>query len=183
MSRILISSLVGAIILFVFQAASWMALGIHDGSFKYAPGQDAVLTAMAENLEEGMYYLPYFDGTNMTQEEIHAAQQANAGKPWAILHYHGSMEMSMAGNMGYGFLIDFFVCLFISLVLVNINVTGFALRMFFVMALAALVALGGPLYQANWFKTPGHFLTGELIDILIGYFLAGLWMSWWTGRK
>ena len=65
----------------------------------------------------------------------------------------------------------------------NVNAGGFGTRMFFAMALAALVMLGGPLYDANWFKTPSHYLSGQLTDIVIGYALAGAWMSWCTGRK
>ena len=57
------------------------------------------------------------------------------------------------------------------------------MRMFFVLAMASLVILGGPLYEANWFGTPGHYLSGQLIDIIVGFGLAGAWMSWWTGRK
>ena len=183
MNKILISTLVGAIILFVFQASSWMFLGIHDHSFKYTPSQDSIMPVLSTHLEEGMYFLPFFDKATTSEEEQQKIHEANAGKPWAMITYHNEMEMDMGKTMGLGFLSDFLVCLLISLVLINIPASTFSMRMFLVMCLAALVMLGGPLYQANWFDTPTHYLSGELIDILGGYFLAGLWMSWWTGRN
>ena len=183
MTRVLISSLVGAIILFFFQAASWMVLDTHTDSFKYLPEQDEVMEVLNKHLEEGYYYMPYFDVNTTSQEEQQAFNEANTGKPWVMLQYHEKMEMSMAKNMGFGFLSCFFICLIISIVLVNVNADGFGVRMFFVLLLASLVVVGGPLYDANWFKTPGHFLSGQLIDIIVGYGLAGLWMAWWTGRK
>ena len=183
MSKVLVSALVGAVILFVFQAASWMGLGIHANSFKYLPEQDEVLEVMSKHMEEGNYYLPYFDPETTTSEEQMAFQEASAGKPWVMVQYHEKMEMNMAKNMGLGFLSDLITCLILSLVLINVNAPTFRLKMFFVMMLATLVMLGGPLMEANWFDTPKHYLFGAVADIFIGYFLAGLWMSWWTGRK
>ena len=105
MIRIFISALVGGIILFVFQAMSWMALGLHTDSFKYTPEQDKMLEALNDHLEEGVYYLPGVDKSVTSPEEEQAFHEANTGKPWVILQYHEKMEMSMANNMGFGFLI------------------------------------------------------------------------------
>lgn len=184
MLRIFVSALVGAIILFVFQALSWMMLNIHQDSFKYTPAQDEIMAMLNDqNLEEGLYYMPGVDKSVTTPEEEQAFHESNAGKPWVMLTYHEKMDMSMASNMGFGFLLSFLICLVISLVLVNVQADGFGVRMFFVLAMASLVVLGGPLTEANWFKTPNHYLSGQLLDVILGYGLAGLWMSWWTGRK
>lgn len=158
-----------------------MFLGIHDDSFKYTPAQDSIMSSL-DGLEEGMYFLPFFDKGTTSPEEQQKIHESNTGKPWAIISYHNEMEMDMTKTRLFGLLSDLLVCLIISLMLVNIPAATFGMRMFLVMSLAALVMIGGPLYQANWFSTPTHNLSGELLDIMIGYFLAGLWMSWWTGR-
>ena len=182
--KILVSALVGAVILFVYQAMSWMALGIHDESFRYTENQEAVMQCLNENLDEdAMYFLPFFDRETTTPEEQQKIHEGNAGKPWVIISYHQAQNNDMTGRMAYGFLSCFIICVIISMVLINIPTAGFGMRMFLVMSLGFLVMLGGPLYQANWFFTPSHNLTGELIDILLGYLLAGAWMSWWTGRS
>lgn len=183
MTKTLISASVGAIILFFFQAASWMVLDIHKESFKYLPEQAEVIEVLSQHMEEGYYYMPYFDVNTTSQEEQQAINEANTGKPWVMVQFHEKMEMNMARNMGFGFLSCFLICLIISLVLINVNIDGFGQRMFFVMLLAGLVMIGGPLYDANWFETPSHYLTGQLLDILLGYGLAGAWMAWFTGRK
>ena len=181
--RIFVSALVGAIILFVYQAMSWMALGIHNDSFKYTENQAAIMECLNENLdEEAMYFLPYFDMETTSDEEQQAMHEVKLGKPWAMITYHKEMSNDMTGMMGFGFLSCFLICLIISMVLINIPTASFGMRMFLVMSLGLLVMLGGPLYNANWFDTPSHNLSGDLIDILLGYLLAGAWMSWWTGR-
>ncbi len=59
MKKWIIGSLVGAIIVFAWQAASWTFLGIHAGEEKYTPAQDQILSTLASsNLEDGMYMLP-----------------------------------------------------------------------------------------------------------------------------
>lgn len=181
--RIFVSALVGAIILFVYQAMSWMALGIHNDSFKYTENQAAIMECLNENLdEEAMYFLPYFDMKTTSHEDQQKMHEANLGKPWAMITYHEAMSNDMGRKAGMGFVSCFLICLIISMVLINISTAGFAMRMFLVLSLGLLVMLGGPLYQANWFYTPSHNLSGELIDIFLGYLLAGAWMSWWTGR-
>jgi hypothetical protein len=35
----------------------------------------------------------------------------------------------------------------------------------------------------NWFSTPWHYLTGEILDQLIGALLLGLWLGFILGRK
>jgi hypothetical protein len=59
MKKWVIGSLVGAIIVFAWQAISWTFLGIHAGEEKYTPAQDQILSTLnAANLEDGMYMLP-----------------------------------------------------------------------------------------------------------------------------
>jgi uncharacterized membrane protein len=35
----------------------------------------------------------------------------------------------------------------------------------------------------NWYRFPLDFTLGSLIDNVAGWFLAGLVMAWWLGRR
>ncbi|RMD75958.1 MAG: hypothetical protein D6818_00920, partial [Bacteroidetes bacterium] len=93
MKNTLIASLVAALIAFVFQAMSWMVLPIHHNSFKYTPGQDAVIEALQAHLpEDGMYMIPMPDPATTTAEQQAEFNEAMVGKPWAIVNYHQAWD-------------------------------------------------------------------------------------------
>lgn len=184
MKNLIIGSLVAAIILFVFQALSWMALPIHDNALKYSPNQDAILSALNANLTEGgLYAIPNVPpGTS--QEEQAAFDQSMVGKPWAIVNYNTAYPGMMASQFIYGFLLNFFAAFVIAYV---ISACGdkfgtFGSKVMLVMGFALFLVLQGSLMMANWWATPWHYLSGEIIDHLIGWFLAGLWLAWYFSR-
>jgi hypothetical protein len=62
-----------AIIVFAWQAASWMFLGIHDSQMKYTAAQDQVMNTLSSSLtEDGMYFLPTHKpgASNQEQEDM-----------------------------------------------------------------------------------------------------------------
>jgi hypothetical protein len=60
MKKWIIGSLVGAVIVFAWQAASWMFLGIHDNQMNYTPAQEQIMSALSSSLnEDGMYFFAY----------------------------------------------------------------------------------------------------------------------------
>ena len=78
MKKWLIGSVVGAIILFVWQAASWMFLPIHDDSMKYTPAQNAIMDVLSANIkEDGMYQMP----SAPTKKEQQDMMEGLEGKP------------------------------------------------------------------------------------------------------
>ena len=53
MRTLLIGSLVGGLILFLWQFLSWTALNLHGREMQHTPKQDAILQSLSQNLEEG----------------------------------------------------------------------------------------------------------------------------------
>ena len=89
MKKWLIGSLVGAIILFVWQAPSWTFLRIHDSAKKYNPAQTQIMDAISANTtEDGMYMMP----SAPTKKEQQDMAKSMEGKPWATVIYHKSYE-------------------------------------------------------------------------------------------
>ncbi|MFX5756497.1 hypothetical protein ABTE27_21360, partial [Acinetobacter baumannii] len=59
MKKTIVGALVGGIILFMWQFASWTALKLHLPAQGYTAKQDTILQALSANLEkEGGYLLP-----------------------------------------------------------------------------------------------------------------------------
>ena len=180
MKKWLIGSVVGAIIVFAWQAASWMFLPTHDSTMKYTANQDQILSTLSANLtEDGMYMLP----SAPTRKEQQDMMESTIGKPWASVIYHKSMRGDMVMPMIRSFLVDIFLVISLIYMLTRGGIP-IARRAF-----AGSVALGlfsflwGPYTGHIFFELPWHMIWGDLIDSVVAWGLCGLWVGWWLNRK
>ena len=111
MKKLLIGSLVGAIIYFFWGFLSWAVLPIHLHTVSYTPAQDTLLKIMADNnLKDGAYSMPMADNRNITgfdskyHEESERVMKESAGKPMATIFY---LDEGYKMNILRGFLFDF----------------------------------------------------------------------------
>lgn len=177
MGRSILATLVGAIIFFGFQALSWMALPIHDHTVKYSPAQDSILHLLQSELqEEGVYAFPHHPpGTSQAeQQELGKAME---GKPWAIVFYHPVMETNMGKSMGIGFLVVFVSVAIAVWLTGKIRTQSFFSRFAVSFCLGIFLVLQGSLTNWNWMSFPMHYVCGEIMDIMIGWTLVGIWLG------
>jgi hypothetical protein len=183
MKKWLIGSIVGAILLFVWQFLSWTMLNLHSGEAKYTPAQDSVLQVLSSTLKEnGMYFLPTTKpGADMKEDE--EIRKNLAGKPFALITYNTSFSEDMAMPMIRGFLICLSLVLLLMYVLTSSG-TPTAMRIFVSsLAVGFITWLAGPYLMHNWFQSPIESTTGHLIDGIAGWGIVGLWLAWWLNRK
>jgi hypothetical protein len=183
MTRTIIASVVGAVILFIYQFLSWEVSPMHANSFKYVADQDAVMTALSQHLnEDGVYAMPMPPpGSDMkTHEDL---MKKNVGKPTAMIFYHSKMGGEMISTMIFGFLINLISVLIVVLILNKLMLPGFGGRLMATMAFALFVVFQTDLMNLNWFHTPWHFISIEIADILLGWLITGIWLAWYTGMK
>ena len=186
MKNIAIGAVVAAIIVFAFQSLSWMALPIHKNTLKFTPNQEAIMSALTANLtEDAVYAFPHPDMDNTTPEQQQAIHEAAIGKPWAIISYHKSMSGEMGGMMLRGFLLNFVAAFILAYFMWTMRdkLTGFGSKLTFALAFAVFTIFQSSLMMANWWETPWHYLSGEIIDQVLGWALAGSWLAWWLGRR
>ena len=185
MKTILIGSLVGAIILFGWQAFSWTASGIHTNSFKYTASQEAVLQSLTSNLKEEGHYLVPRSEPGVSSEEEMKYNEGMSGKPWAIVIYHPAHDNDMVKPMIRGFLTSFICVLLVCLVIRRFD----PMYRNFISVSTSVLTFGVVSFlfiwynQHNWFQTPWDFLWGEMIDNLVSWALCGIWLGWWYSRK
>jgi hypothetical protein len=179
MKKWLIGSLVGAILVFGWQALSHTVLPIHNKDFKYTSSQNEILSAISVVKEDGAYMLP----TAPTQAEQMEVMKNNSGKPWAAVIYHNSLNIDMVTPMIRGFLVDLFlvICL---IYIITRGGTPIGRRIFSgSVALGLAFFLWGPYMGRIWTQLPWHMIRGELIDSLVAWSLCGLWLGWWLPRQ
>lgn len=186
MKKIMISSIVGAIIMFAWSFLSWTVLPVHLHTFKHTPGQDSILAAMKNsNLTTGTYMVPSVDNTNVSafDSEYHKKMEdmmkSAVNKPMATIFYVDAVPAMHISSMLKGFLYTliamFCVCMLLSLAYQSD--ASFFMRWWMVMLFAIVYSMMGPMMGHNWMHEPWHYTSGFICDAFIGWGLTGLWLA------
>lgn len=187
MKKHILASLVGGILIFVWQALSWTVLPIHHFSTKHTPNQDTILSVLKNNIaEEGMYYLPSLDmKKHPTTDEHNEFYTKQTGKPWAMITYHFENPGMDPMQFVKGILINILSAFLVVLILTRMKVEelNFVKILGATMLFPLIVICQGVMTDVNWWSTPSHFYIGTIIDLLMGWLLAGCWFGFYLNRN
>ncbi len=178
--KAIIASVVGGIILFMWQFLSWTILDLHRPMQMYTPKQEEILKYLNENLDEGNYFLPTVpEGTSM--EENEKAMSTAAGKPWADIRFHKAMGMQadMTMNMVRGLLVDI-VAVFLLCWFLLKNNSDFKTTLISCVVFGLIAYLTTDYTFQIWYETNS---IPNLIDAIASWALCGVWLGWWNARK
>jgi hypothetical protein len=178
MKKLIIGSVVAALILFIWQFLSYAMLDLHGSQMAYHPNQDAVMESLEANLEEGIYYMPRLEkGASAEAQEAYYAEKS--GKPWALVAYYDSMEYSMGQNMIRGLLTNFLAALILCWLLMrfgelNMKEAIIASIGVGVIGYLTITYLGNIYFPKNTWP--------DLLDAIVPWALVGAWLGWWLPR-
>lgn len=179
MKKQLIATLVGGLLLFIWQFLSFAAINFHKAESKYTPNQDKILEALSQNLtEDGEYFVPQAPPGSST-EQMQAVMESSIGKPWATINYHGAMKGGMGMNMLRGFLIDLIAAFLLTWMLMKFQTLTFQTALLTSMAVGFIGYLTIPYLSSIWYETSS---VGYLIDVVGEWGLIGAWLGWWLTK-
>jgi hypothetical protein len=184
MIRIIIATLVGAVLLFVYQFLSWEVLPIHEGAFKYVPEQDSITAYLSKHLHDDAVYAMPMPAPGSPKTAHEDLMKKYEGKPTAIITWHNKMGGGMMMMMIMGFIIDLIAVLIVASLLMRtltIFSTFFA-KLRVVLMFSFFMIFQTHLMNFNWFNTPWHNLQGEIVDGVLAWFIVGCWLAWYLGR-
>ncbi len=181
MKKTIIASLVGAVIIFFWQFLSWGPLNLHQPAQEYTPKQDSVMAYLSSQFKgDGSYLMPSYP-PGVTRDEMEKGMKNAAGKPWAIVSYHQSMDMSMGMNMARGFIINFVILWLLCLIISKINDASFG-AIFLTSLIVGLIGFFNVTYTYHiWYQT--RDLNAHLIDTIASWGITGLWLGLWLKKK
>jgi hypothetical protein len=181
MKKLLIGALVGGIILFICQFLSWTVLNLHYNAYQYTDKQDAIMNSISTQIEkEGQYMIPSLP-PDATREQHEAAMKTMAGKPWALVQYHQSMDMNIGSNMIRGLIVDMLIVGFFCALISRMNALNFIAIFISALFIGMIVFFNVPYTNHIWFK--GFDLMAYFIDCMVGWALIGIWLGWLYGKK
>ena len=179
--KIFIGSLIGAIIIFLFQFLSWGVLNLHYPAQQYTPKQDSILAYLNTQFDSsGGYYLPTTPKT-ASSKDMESALEASMGKPWAQILYHKSLDTNMGINMVKNLIINFIMVLFFCWIISGYAANSFG-KTFIAALLTGLIIFLHSAYTIHiWYET--FDLQAHLADYLVSWGLTGIWLGWWLNRR
>jgi hypothetical protein len=182
MKKALIGALVGAILVFGWQAVSHLFFRYHDSAYRQVAGQDDLIQTLSGIFKEDGQYLVPRSNPNASQEEMAKYDAAMKGKPFALITYHAADR----SNMGMS-AIRSYTTAFLS-ILIFIAIMGKSHGKFFDVFLKSigigLFVFLFVYYNSNiWLQTPWDVIRPELIDLIAAWGLCGIWLGWWLNKR
>ena len=177
LKRILISSLAGSVVMFVWGGFSHLNL-IEGVGFKPLPNETAVVDALTESVRsQGLYFFPERDFSNPTREHETAWMQRYENGPVGILVYRpeGGAPFS-SSKMIKQFAANLVVGLIITIVALHFK-CGYWRRVALIVSLGCMACAAVSTIYWNWYEFPTRFFLALWLDQVVGFFLAGLAIS------
>ena len=179
MKRQIIGTLVVAVILFIWQFLSWNILNFHGAEVQYTPNQDKIIEVLAQNLEDGQYYIPNLPAT-ASAEEHQAVMESSEGKPWAKITFHKEMKMNLGMNLFRGITIDIVVAFLLIWILLQFKDLNFSKTLMTCLAIGLIGYMVIPYLNSVWFEGSTF---GYLIDAIGQWGIIGLFLGWFLNRE
>jgi hypothetical protein len=172
MKKMLLFSLIGAIIIFAWQFLSYAFPNFHKSASQYTAKQDSILNKLNElGLQEGMYFLGQAD-PSLSQDEQMKIHESYANKPWAIVNYHKTNSMSMALPMFRSVSIAFVTSMLLFWIFLQQKNPTLKNRILLSLAIGMISFFFVPYSNFIWYKSPDIF--AHLIDGIVPWTILGL---------
>ena len=174
MKKVVISIVCGAVILFVWNAISWMVIPLHSNSLQNLP-QGAIDTNILQNIPHpGVFHspgLPEQDTPEAWQQLIEKSQRGPVVSLMVVLP-KGVDPLSPQKFLSSLLLNIFMVVIAIALIKLA-GIESYKKRLAFFIMLSLLIATVH-LSQMIWFGFPLYYTFANIIDPVVSWTLVGL---------
>jgi hypothetical protein len=170
-------ALIGGLIVFIWGLFSWMVFPWHQTCLKRFANESDVASVIRDNaLEAGMYVLPntfVYDG-NASQKEMAKGMEIMEKGPFmfASVRPGGIGKMTM-GPFIISLIIQIIGAFIVTWLLMQTKNLPFKKQVAFVTAFGLGVGILGQLPSWNWWGFSGAYIFSNIVDLVIGWFLAG----------
>ena len=182
MNRLIIPSLIAAVVVFIWMFISWAVIGWHNIDIKNLPNGDALIEQMKESINEpGIYIYPGHPegGDDADMEEW--TNKYKAGPLVNFMVYNPAGAEPMNPMQFIKSFIIIFIAAFLAGVLLMMTLAqtpSFWRRVAFVTLLGLFAGFIGPFIEWNWWSFHLGYTIVAVVDLCVTWFLAGLVLAW-----
>ncbi len=177
MTRILVGSLIAAVVMFMFGFAFWAASGLSDRALSGAVDEQQARQMLSEQFpSDGTYKVPY----SPDYEDTVWQERMGEGPIATVIIKHGGKDMESPIMMVYGF-VHYLACALLIAVLLSMAVgsgsggmTSFGKRLMFVTLTGVAMAAFHHGGNVVWWEYPSDFPLLTAAYDIGAWFLAGI---------
>lgn len=181
MKKVILASLLGMLVLFIWGFISWTVFHLHGSAIQELPEGDSIATVLDQHIEEnGAYYYPGEPPSNTSAEEYKTYTEKHENGPlFMVLFKKDGAGVMDPAIFIRGLIIQLLITFLISYIMKQVvDLLGVYLqRVLFVTGLGLIAVLGTYFTQWNWFYYPTLYTVMMSVDLLAGWILAGLVIS------
>lgn len=187
MVRILLATVVGTVIIYVWLMLAWMVLGYHSNTMQSVPNGEEITAALqSAGLRSGVYHYPGMPehDPDASQEEIAQIWQDmtarhEAGPIYSIYFHKEGAPVMGSGTLLGAIVIDFASALIVAVLLWSAapRLPLYVCRVGFVALVGVFAALVAHVSYWNWMLFPLDYTLAMCADVAIGWLLVGLAMG------
>lgn len=183
LKKLIIATLLGGLTMFVWGGLSHLVFFIGVG-FKPLPNEDKVIEVLKANIpEQGLYFFPGKDFRNSTPKQDEAFEHKFRNGPAGLLVYRPVGGDPFSPGKLITQLASTFLSVFIATIIVSGIYAGYWQRVLIVALLGLLACSSVSSIYWNWYEFPTSFFIAQILDMVIGFFLAGLVICKMTQNK
>lgn len=179
MKRKIVSLIVGTLILFIWNALSWMVLPFHSNSLNSIPDNAINTELLKEHLtKDGVYHYPGFPKKDTPQALSEMEKRIETGPRITLMVFkRGRTELfsmlSFLGSIAINFVTVLLLYFLIQLSRVQTSKSILLMTLF----VALIIGFASVLAQMNWYLFPLDYTLLNVLDHLIPFLLVGLLFS------
>jgi hypothetical protein len=180
MKKIVVASVAGGLIVFVWSAIAHMATPLGTAGMSVLPDEARVLEALKTlDPRSGLYFFPGMDmSRTLTPEEQQAWEAKLRSGPVGLLVINTQGAEAFSPRQLAIELASAILAAGVAAYLLSLVGAPYLTRVVAVALLAVFASLSISASYWNWYGFPTAFVAGELVTELIGWLLAGLAIAW-----
>jgi hypothetical protein len=176
MKRKIISLIIGTLILFIWNAISWMVLPFHSNTLNSIPDNALNTELLQEHLlKDGVYHYPGFPKEDTPQALSVMEKGIETGPRITLMVFkRGKTELfsmlSFLGSVAFNFVTVLLLYFLIQISRVQTTKSILLMTLF----VALIISFASDLAQMNWYLFPLDYTILNILDHLIPFLLIGL---------
>jgi hypothetical protein len=172
--KLIIATVLGGITMFTWGGLSHLVLFVGTG-FQPLPNEDKVLEVLRRDIpEQGLYFFPGKDFRNATQEQEVLFEHKFRNGPVGLLVYRPVGGDPFSPGKLITQLVSNVLSVFIAVIIVSAISGSYWKRVILASLLGLLACTSVSSIYWNWYEFPTSFFIAQILDMIIGFFLAGL---------
>jgi len=179
MKRIIISLIIGTLILFIWNALSWMVLPFHSNSLNSIPDNAINTELLKEHLtKDGVYHYPGFPKDGAPQVINEMENRIKTGPRITLMVFKsGKTELFSAASFLGSILINFVTVLLLYSLIHFSRVQTTKTILLMTLLIALIIGFASDLTQMNWYLFPLEYTVLNMADHSIPFLLVGILFS------